>query len=216
MAIEIYHQIGANMVWNLSSIKDDRTGDGVIFSPRHDPRDRIVNLQNLVRRSAIFDPQFYLPSSPRGQLSTYAFFPDLIAENGFETNDYTTDIAVAGAINCVNFQVQNNFRYIVIPSWYYRDMRTDYIERQKSLFVEPFLQACRDLGVQKEIVLQLVLTDGMVKDIDYSNEILNWVTQYDEIAGVYLIVEAKPRRKQLKTHIDFLYRYLHFCAYPFC
>jgi hypothetical protein len=88
-------------------------------------------------------------------------------------------------------------------------MPTDFIRSQESQFIDPFLKVIRKQGVTKEVVLQLVLNDDMIKDEEYSSDLLNWITGLDEIAGIYLITEVSSRSKQIKD-IDFLFSYLKF------
>lgn len=115
MRLEIYHQLGFRFKWNLQSLEEDSTGDGVIIAPRFMKRDTVESLDDSIRQSAIFDPQFFLPRVPLGQLTTYDFFPQLVA-GGFATSEYTPLIALESAKRCVEFQTTNNFRYITIPT----------------------------------------------------------------------------------------------------
>ena len=77
MKFEIYHQLGHNYVWNIDSITKDKAGDGIIVGPRNIEREKVEKLPKNLRRRAIFDPQFFLPSVARGKLSTYPFFPQI-------------------------------------------------------------------------------------------------------------------------------------------
>ncbi|TKJ43759.1 hypothetical protein CEE36_03470 [candidate division TA06 bacterium B3_TA06] len=211
MNFEIYHQLGHNAVWNFESLEEDGTGEGFIISPRHIPQSKVESLDHHEKARAIFDPQFFLPRVPLGKLSTYDFFPHQVVESVFDTSDYEGEPAERSADSCVDFQRMNNFRYIVIPTRYMSGMPTDFQEQQTALFVGPFLDAVEGHGVseEKEILLQLVLNSDMVKDEQYSADILNWVTGIPRIKGVYLIVECIPRSKQIKD-IDFLYSLLKF------
>lgn len=208
MKFKVYHQLGFRFQWNIQSIEEDATGDGVILAPRYMGREIIEGLKRKLKNQAIFDPQFFLPDTARGQLCSYEFFP-CITGDGFETTEYIDNFAFDCADKCVEFQLQNNFRYIVIPSRYKTGMPTDFIRSQESQFINPFLEAIHKQGVDKEIVLQLVLNDDMIKDEEYSSDLLNWITGFDEIAGVYLIIEVSSRSKQIKD-IDFLFSYLKF------
>ncbi len=117
---------------------------------------------NTVKNS-IFDPQFFLPNTAIGKLSEYDFFPNKVAD-GFKTSDYSDSYAQESADRCVNFQVQNDFRYLVIPTRYTPGMPTSFIENQQELFVTPFLDAVKRQRSPKKVILQLVLNDNMIKD----------------------------------------------------
>src|SRR5208337_1198280 len=113
--MEVYHQLGHNGKWNLDSYTEDGTGDGIILAPRYMPIGTVQHLDAHVRKAAIFDPQFFLPGTARGELSTYDFFP-CVAAGEFETCEYVDSFANTCAQQCVDFQIKNEFRYIVIPT----------------------------------------------------------------------------------------------------
>lgn len=208
MKMQVYHQIGFRHIWNISSLGEDGAGDGIIIAPRHMARTCVENLPKSIREKAIFDPQFFLPNVAKGKLVTYDFFPDVMSE-GFQTDVYIDKFSLESARKCVEFQESNFFRYITIPTRYVTGMPTTYMEDQQELFINPFLKAIIDMGIKRKILLQLVLNDDMIKDEEYSSDILNWVTGITEIDGVYLIVERSLTPKQVKD-IDYLYSLLRF------
>ena len=208
MIFEIYHQLGFRFQWNFQSIEEDDTGHGVILAPRYMERDKIETLKNKVKKKALFDPQFFLPDTDRGHLCSYEFFP-CVAGDGFETTEYVDNFAFDCAERCIDFQLKNNFRYIIIPTRYKTGMPTDFIKSQENQFIKPFLKAIRKMEVVKDIFIQLILNDDMIKDEEYSSDLLNWITGYDDIAGVYLITEVASRSKQIKD-IEYLFSYLRF------
>ena len=85
--MKILHQAGHNTVWNLESFQNDSCGDGIIFSPVHFNRDRILKVSGDVKAISLFDPQFYIPDSQKEKLHSYEFFPEKIT-NGFATKDF--------------------------------------------------------------------------------------------------------------------------------
>ena len=210
MKFEIYHQAGFRHQWNLQSLSDDGTGDGIIIGARSLEKEKVEALSTKIRRKAIFDPQFFLPAVPKGQLATYDFFPHIAAE-GFTSSEYADESAGISASACVDFQVRNRFRHVVIPTRYLPGMRGDFIATQNTLFVDPFLEAIALRGENRSVLLQLVVTDNMLKDGEYAADLLNWITGIEGIAGVYLIAEQSASTKQVKD-ADFLYRILCFTA----
>ncbi len=208
MKMQVYHQIGFRHIWNITSLEEDGVGDGIIIAPRHMARTYVESLPKRIHSSAIFDPQFFSPNVAKGKLATYDFFPDILSE-GFQTDVYIDEFSLKSARKCVEFQASNLFRYITIPTRYVTGMPTTYIGDQLELFINPFLKAIMDMGIEMKILLQLVLNDNMIKDKEYSSDILNWVTGITEIDGVYLIVERSLTPKQVKD-IDYLYSLLRF------
>lgn len=208
VTVEIYHQLGHNFSWNIESLHEDNTGDGLILAPRYMNRKRIEELGTALRGMSIFDPQFFLPNTQRGHLSSYDFFPDIVAE-GFETTEYSDTLAQESAIRCMRFQVDNWFRYIIIPTRHVTGMPSNYQTMQETFFIRPFLDARQRIGASQPVVLQMVITEHMLKDEVYFNNLLNWVTGISEISGVYLIIDHGNRAKQVKD-LDLLIAILKF------
>lgn len=192
--MNVYHQAGHNSIWNISSFEGG-VGDGIILSPVHLACHKIVELDPELRRQCIFDPQFYVPDSQKTKLNSYAFFPEKITD-GFSTVDYASS-ASESAEQCVAFQVENDFGVIMIPARYFDEMLTDYIDRQRQFTVEPFLAAISSNGTQKDIYLTLPVTGAMISDAEYRKQLLNWITSYPEIAGVYLLLCIEDGAKQI-------------------
>lgn len=208
MSIEIYHQLGFRSNWNFESFLDDGVGSGFIFASSHMQKSDVEESKEEIKNISLFDPQFFLPNIPKRNLITYEFFPDNLSD-GFQTSEYINNYSQECAIKCLEFQKENHFNKYVIPSRYLAGMPTDFITQQQELFIDPFLEAASKIGIDKEIIMQLIINNEMIKDKEYSTDLLNWITGLRDIDGIYLIAEISPRNKQIKE-IDFLYNYLHF------
>lgn len=207
--MRVLHQAGHNTIWNIDSFQDDGTGDGLIFSPVHYELNNITKLKKPIKQSSLFDPQFYVPDSQKKKLKSYDFFPETIM-NGFDTTDYHA-LAYESAKRCLQFQIEQDFESIIIPCRFYEDLLTDFIDRQKAFTVEPFLSELESSGSKKDVYLSLALTAPMIMDHRYRNNILNWITSYQEIDGVYLLVDFGDRQKQIKDY-DKLNSYIEFVS----
>jgi len=201
--MEIYHQLGYRYKWNLQSLADDATGDGVIIGPRHMKQEVVEKLPASVRAQAIFDPQFFLPGTPLGSLLDYGFFPAVLA-GGFDTTGYETATAKASADSCVDFQLHNNFRYVIIPTRYCDGTPSSFVAQQTEFTVQPFLEAISVRQPNKPVLLQLILNSTMLKDTAFTDQLLNWVTGIDELNGVYIIVQDNRNSKQIKDPMHLL------------
>ncbi len=211
MKFNIYHQLGWQFRWNLDSITNENTGDGAIIAPRSMKKSDVEGLESSIKEKAIFDPEFFVPSDAAKQISTYNFHPSQMP-GGFETGKYTAGHCETSTSGCIDFQIKNNFKFITIPTRYYDKIPVDqWIEFQKTQFVDPFLKEIKKRQVRKEILLQIILDEQMIKDQEYSHEILNWITSINEIHGVYLITRSSDRNqnKQIRD-VNFLYSQLVF------
>jgi len=207
---EIYHQLGHNAVWNIDSLINDGIGNGMIISPRSMTLSKVMDLDESLRSLTIFDPQISNPHEVNEKMRSYDFYPSLVMPGGFNTDrfgEYTSNIAE----KCVDFQLSSKFSNVVIPTRYFNELPniTDFIKYQQEHYINPFLKAIKKTGNNKEIILQLILNGNMVKSEEFRTELLNWITGIEEISGVYLITELKPRRKQIDD-IKYLYSLLKF------
>ena len=209
MAVKLFHQCGHNTNWNVDSFTKDKCGEGLILSPVHKKHEDVQKLDKNIKTQSIFDPQFYLPNSQKEKLKTYPFFPETISPDSFSTGDFPL-VALEAAKQCIEFQVQNRFSRIVIPARYFDQMYPDFIERQNSYTVHPFLKALQHKKVQKPVYLTLPLTSHMIMSQIYRTQILNWATSFPEINGVYIIA-APPDEglKQVQSE-EFLFSYMSF------
>lgn len=205
--MKIYQQAGHNTNWNLESLEQDGAGDGIIFSPVHYKKDNMVGVASTIKEKSLFDPQFYIPDSQKAKLHSYDFFPEKITD-GFSTVSFEA-IAHKAAEQCLAFQLENNYEAIIIPARYYSDLVTDYIEKQKAFSVEPFLNEISRLGVKKDIFVSLPITVKMTQDRAYRLALLNWITSYPEIQGVYLLNDINESTKQIRTY-EVLNSYIDF------
>lgn len=192
---KLYHQLGFRYQWNLESLQFDGVGDGVIVGPRYMEKSRVEALPEEVRKSSLFDPQFFLPATPRGSLATYTFFPNVVS-GGFESSEYAEGASQRSAELCLRFQADLGFESFVIPTRYREGAPADFVESQSRLFVEPFLEAARGISSRRGL-LQLILTEQMLKDTSFRNSLLNWVTGIEDLSGVYLIADVRRPHKQI-------------------
>lgn len=196
MPFKIYHQCGHNAVWNRDVYTEEAIGSGLIFSPVHEKMSQIINYNDVVKSSSLFDPQFYLPNSQKKKLQEYPFFPDVVAQ-GFQTSDFEVR-ALDAARLCIEFQIEQGFGKILIPARYHEQMVTDFCDRQDAYSVVPHIAALQEnQGHGKPVYITLPVTSHMIADEEYRTSLLNWVTGYSEIDGVYLIVSNDRNTKQI-------------------
>lgn len=207
MTIKIYHQVGHNNNWNTDSFLNDKCGDGLILSPVHQPKSRIEDMDLALRQKSIFDPQYYLPNSQKKKLATYPFFPEVISK-GFKTLDFHMD-AHASAEMCIDFQVEQDFEKIIIPVRYIDQMKTNYFEQQEEYSLKPFLKVIKAKAIKKPVFATLALTSHMIEDVGFRTKVLNWITSFPEITGVYILVTLERDTKQIQSE-EFLKSYLDF------
>lgn len=203
--ITLFHQCGHNAIWNINSYQEDGCGSGLILSPIHQTRETIDKLDPSIRAQSIFDPQYYLPNSQKAKFKTYDFFPEVIS-NGFATTDFSL-MALDSAKRCVDFQLEQEFQRLIIPARHYSDMVPDYTEKQDVYTVHPFLKAIDSSGYKGKVFLTLPVTRAMLMHERYRTDLLNWVTSYPRIDGVYLLVEDDRTSKQIQD-FEYLKEYL--------
>lgn len=197
MIFDIYHQLGHNYKWNIESQQKDFTGEGFIIAPKYQNYTNIEEMSTSFKMKSFFDPQIFNPHEINEKMKTYDFYPEVVM-SGYDTGNYPK-FSYECAEKCTKFQVNNNFKFLIIPTIFNEGLPnveklTDFYFKN---FVSPFLEASDKYGNKKEKILQLVLNSQMIKDPDYSNYLLDWVTGLDEITGVYLIVESPSKSSQI-------------------
>lgn len=197
--VSVYHQCGHNDVWNFDIYNEDNIGDGFILCPKmRTKKGEIITLDEEVKRKSFFDPQFYQPRSGLKKLSEYDFFPNVICEDEYNTIDYF-EMANLSAEKCITFQIEQKYKHLIIPTVVYEETPQDYLESINKLYIEPFVKIIRDKNINnKEVLLTVVIKDSQLLDTNYTNELLNLITSYSEITGIYLVPYCKSSTKRIK------------------
>lgn len=208
--ISVYHQCGHNDVWNFDIYSDDKIGDGFILGPKmRTKKGKIISLDEEIKKDSFFDPQFYQPRSSLKKLSEYDFFPNVICDNGYNTMDYN-EMSNISAQKCISFQLEQKYKNLIIPTTVYNETPQNYLESLKQLYIEPFVNVIRNKDINdKGVLLTVVIKDSQLLDANYTNELLNVITSYTEITGIYLVPYCKKSTKRIKD-IDFIINLLKF------
>lgn len=205
--VGVYHQCGHNEKWNIESFLYDKVGNGMIISPVNMKKEKIVALEKDVKQNCFFDPQFYLPKSINEKLNAYEFFPNNISD-GYVTVDYD-EFAYKSAKLCIDFQMKNGFKYIIIPCVYFEDLTINYLDTQRELYINPFLEELNKINNKKPVLLSVIIKDIQLKDDDYKYDLLNFITSFSGIDGIYLIPQHKETYKRVRD-IEYIYNLMVF------
>lgn len=203
--MKVYHQTGFRLNWNIDCFQQN-VGDGLIFSPINIDADKLIQLDNSLKETSFLDPQLYLLNEAKGTLDTYPYFPGNIKPD-YSTPDLDNSNQILAQL-CIDYQLKNNFEYIVIPTRYYVDNPTTYFLQTGDYFVSPFIDYIRAQGIKKKILQSVIVKTIMLTDEEKRNETLNWITG-QQIDGVYLIFEDNATGKQIKD-FEFLLNALKF------
>lgn len=206
--LKIYHQCGNNTIWNIDSFLEDKIGDGLILSPSDMKKQDMEKLDINLKNKSMFDSQFYLPRSNKPKLKTYEFFPGECLENEYNTKDYE-EIAYKNAEECIKFQLKNEFENIIIPTVYRENYTPSYLDELKNMYVIPFIEKIKELGIDKKIYLTLVVKDSYLKDEKIEKELLSFSTNFQNIDGIYLIPIHKETNKRIKDE-EYLFKLMRF------
>lgn len=210
--MKIYHQLGFRENWNFD-VFNKKIGNGFIFSPVNLAEDKLLAIETKYKQESFLDPQCYFPeNTPKGKLTTYGYFPQNICDSiNCSTQVVLKDQSCEKiAEKCIDLQLKNEFKYIVIPFKSYQTSNSyDMIEKNNSQFIFPFLKEIKNRQISKPILLTIVLNQEQLKFSEIRDEILNWVTGFREITGIYLIFQYENSSKQIKDP-DFLLSALKF------
>lgn len=204
--MKVYHQTGHNIRWNIDSFNEG-VGDGLIFSPINIDADKLYDLDTILKQNSYLDPQLYLLNELKGTNETYPFFPGNL-KSDFSTPDLDNSHLKLAKL-CVDYQIKNDFEYLVIPTRYFTDNPTSYFIESTDYFVTPFCDYVKDNNFDKKILLSVIVKSIMLTDEEKRNEVLNWITGHQDVDGVYIIFENNSLTKQIKD-FDFLLNALKF------
>lgn len=204
--MKVYHQTGFRDKWNIESFQNG-VGDGLIFSPINIDADKLLGLDTKLKDSGFLDPQLYLLNEAKGTLDTYPYFPGNLKPD-FTTPDLDNSLIQLAKL-CVDYQMENQFNYLLIPTRYYADNPTSYFTQSSDYFVTPFCDYVKEKSIDKKILLSVIVKTIMLSDEEKRDEALNWVTGHQNIDGVYLIFENNFTSKQIKD-FDYLLNALKF------
>lgn len=198
--IRIMHQCGHNCTWNFRSFIEDNVGDGLIISPVDLDFNKINKLPESIKTVSIFDPQYYLPWSSKKKLNAYPYFPNVF----FNTEEFSIQSfqahKVKSAEECVNFQLRNDFKYIIIPTFYSEEITDTIFSDLDNYIITPFLDALNKYNCSKPVLLTAIVNNVQLINANLNTKLLNFLTGYPEIDGIYLIPNIK--RAINKKRID--------------
>lgn len=204
--MKVYHQIGFRHNWNIESFNDGN-GEGLILSPVNMESDKLLALPENIRSHSFLDPQMYLLGTEKASNVSYPFFPGNI-KAGFSTADLDVATEVI-AKECIDYQVQAGLKYVVIPTRYLEMPPTKYLEQMTRGFVVPFLDYKAKNSIEKPFLLTVVVRQSVLVDEASRDEMLNWMTGIQDIAGFYLIFDNNFPTKQIRD-FDYLRNALFF------
>lgn len=204
--MKVYHQTGFRDKWNIECFQNG-VGDGLIFSPINIDADKLLAINREFKKTGFLDPQLYLLNEAKGTIDTYPYFPGNLKPD-FATPDLDNSNLMMAQL-CVDYQMNNHFQYLVIPTRYYADNPTSYFVQSTEYFVIPFCDYVKSHKIEKKILLSVIVKSIMLSDEEKRNEVLNWITSHQQVDGVYLIFENNFHSKQIKD-FDYLLNALKF------
>lgn len=205
--MKIYHQLGHNYSWNIKSLRDDLVGDGFIISPVNIPPEKIEKkFSEEEIKLSFLDPQCYKINAKikKTLKDNYPYLSKELSLFNREQMEETQKIAV----ECLNFQLNYNFKYYVIPTV---DLELDLSYALKALkdrFVVPFLNEYKEKKIETKILLTVIVKNLYIESEDLREYLLDWITSFPEIHGVYLI--PKVQEEEPVSNLGFTYNFLNF------
>lgn len=193
--ILVFHQTGFRYQWNIQSYLKDGVGDGLILSPLNMPSSQIINLDKEIKKNSYFDPQLYIFSIKNAKINTYSYFPCNLKGN-HTYSDLIINKKVAK--KCIDFQLKNDFRYIIIPTLYFDNIVTSYFKKIEK-FIFQYINYFKIANVKKKLLLTLFVKHEQLSDKSKMIDLLNWATKINEVTGFYVIFENKFTTKQIKN-----------------
>ncbi len=204
--MKVYHQTGFRYQWNLECYQSG-IGDGIIFSPVNIDADKLLGIDKKLKSAGFLDPQLYLLNEAKGALETYPYFPGNLKPD-FSTPDMDSSHVQLARL-CIDYQMANKFRFIVIPTRHYEENPSTFFSQSNDYFITPFCDYIEEQNIKNEILLSVIVKPIMLNDVEKRNEVLNWITGRQKVEGVYMILENSFVGKQIKD-FEYLFNVLKF------
>lgn len=225
--VKIYHQCGYRDKWNKEVFNLNKIGTGFIFSPINTSKEMLSDIEDDTIKESFIDPQFYSLNIYKDNYLSYEFLNEV--DN---LKDYSVEKNVI-AKKCIDYQINRNFKYIVIPTIDFgiMDMENDYgeiyemirsscdesgiennfnnIKILQKLIINPFVEYIKEKDVKNKVLLTIIFNDEMAKNEKYFDTMLSIITDNENIQGIYLIPENDRAYKRI-SDINFLVKILKF------
>lgn len=159
--MKVFHQTGHNIKWNIDSFNEG-VGDGLIYSPINIDADKLLGLELIMKSTGFRDTQLYLLNQAKGSIETYPYFPGNL-KSDFATPDLDNDNINLAKL-CIDYQLKNDFKYLVIPTKYNTENPTNYLIQCTDYFILPFCEYAKDVNKDKKILLSVIVKDIMLTD----------------------------------------------------
>jgi hypothetical protein len=115
---------------------------------------KLSDLDVNIKQKSYLDPQLYLLNELKGTNETYPFFPGNL-KSDFSTPDLDNSHLKLAKL-CVDYQIKNDFEYLVIPTRYFADNPTSYFIQSTEYFVTPFCDYVKENEYTKKILLSVI------------------------------------------------------------
>jgi len=199
--MRVLHQLGHQFTWNIDCLNKDKVGDGYIIGPNFVPATKVETLCKANPYIKVFDPQIFVSSYATKKLVSYPYHPSVV--QGQYPSSPEPQRLVITASECIDLQINLDAEILVIPTESSPYHEQTVFDEQKRKYIDPFLNKIQGSQIRKPVFLQVVLDEFVIVTDTFRRKMLNWLTSFPEIDGVYIIFEVSPRAKQLSS-VNFL------------
>ncbi|MCS5422205.1 MULTISPECIES: hypothetical protein [Psychrilyobacter] len=208
--MKILHQLGHNNKWNRDAYTNNLAGKGFILSPVNIKPNKIKTyFTGEMLKNSFLDPQCYKLEDKKESLNAYPYFLDELQEglHSIALDSRSEEISR----KCIDFQMEFDFSHLVIPAMYSETDLDFQLKRNKSIFIDPFLNDIKNKNINKKILLTVIVHESYICSSDLRLYLLNWISSFPEIDGVYLI--PKTTSEEPIDNEKFLFNFLEFINY---
>ena len=181
--MEMYLQLGAQMMQMSRDLIEEWGGGTAILSPRDLDAKQLVTLaediNSLNGGAVLLDPQFYLPYADHKRLVSHSFWPDDYESGAFWSGDQ--ERALVARVSELNMQLQTSA--MILPGLFAQYLDEEWINRQASIAA-----AARDLNPARASVATLALGADLLRSTDQVHDVLEAFGEWD-VDGAYLVCE---------------------------
>lgn len=181
--MEMYLQLGAQMMQLSRDLIEEWGGGTVILSPRDLDAKQLVNLANDVNAlsggAVLLDPQFYLPYADHQRLVSHSFWPNDYESGTFWSSEQ--ERVLVTRVSELNSQLKTSS--LILPGLFAEHLDDEWITRHANIAA-----AARDLNSAKAIIATLALGSDLLRSTEEVHDVLEAFGEWD-VDGAYLVCE---------------------------
>ena len=185
----IYIQHGPSWKPKMDLILNNKLADGIIWDPREEKKDRIVQIKSENKLYStvnnIVDLKWYyaqFQNSSMKELENLDYMPHRIIDRTYLRNKEELNEKYD---EMINFQDEIKVNYYTTPSLYLSSFNERYVDRLFDIWDD-----FKNKDLNKDIYISLMIHESAFDNENYMREFINDISNYiNHYSGIYMVID---------------------------